>query len=52
VPDDGIRTIRQQVDNPLHLLFETNFQDTICLIDDKTLEIAEDKILRVLAEVM
>jgi hypothetical protein len=52
VHEGRIRTIRQQVDNSLHLLFETNFQDTICLIDDKTLEIAEDKVLRVLAEVM
>ena len=42
-------TIRQDLDDLLHLLLETDFQDSISLINDKRLDVLEDESFRVLS---
>jgi len=42
------RTVRQELDDLLHLLLETNLENPISLVDDQSLEVLEDESLGVL----
>ena len=41
-------TFRQQLDDLLHFLLETDFQNSICLVDDQSLQVLEDESLGIL----
>jgi hypothetical protein len=44
----GKLTVRQDLDNLLHLLLETDFQNPIRFVNDQRLDVLEDKRFRVL----
>jgi hypothetical protein len=45
---DKRHTVRQDSDDPLHLLLEPNFENPICFVNDETLQVPEHEIFGIL----
>jgi hypothetical protein len=41
-------TVRQDSDDPLHLLLESNFENPVCFVNDETLQVPENEIFGIL----